>query len=244
MSLQNLFIFHLLLFLFPDGYYHSRLTKCIFQLQDLSDIGVHDNYIFNKDVYIRFNSTLGYFVGYTEHGVYNAQLWKQRYQLLEQERAHEDRFCKYNAEIDYNNILGKTVKPQVKLNSVKQAGGRQPAVLVCSAYDFYPKRIKVTWLRNGKPVTTDVTSTEELADGDWYYQIHSHLEYTPKSGEKISCMVDHASSTEPIIIAWDSSLSEPERNKIAIGASGLVLGIIIATAGLIYYKKKSSGQFK
>ncbi len=51
------------------------------------------------------------------------------------------------------------------------------------------------------------------------------------------------------IRAWflyptDPSLPEPERNKIAIGASGLVLGIIIAAAGLIYYKKKSSGQFR
>jgi len=35
-----------------------------------------------------------------------------------------------------------------------------------------------------------------------------------------------------------------ERNKIAIGSSGLVLGIIIAAAGLIYYKKKSSGQWR
>jgi len=39
-------------------------------------------------------------------------------------------------------------------------------------------------------------------------------------------------------------MPEPERNKIAIGASGLVLGIIIAAAGLIYYKKKSTGQWR
>ncbi|KAL7827141.1 hypothetical protein SRHO_G00328590 [Serrasalmus rhombeus] len=38
------------------------------------------------------------------------------------------------------------------------------------------------------------------------------------------------------------SLSESERNKIAIGASGLVLGIILSAAGFIYYKKKSSGS--
>jgi len=45
-------------------------------------------------------------------------------------------------------------------------------------------------------------------------------------------------------VCTDSSLPESERNKIAIGSSGLVLGIIIAAAGLIYYKKKSTGQFR
>jgi len=94
------------------------------------------------------------------------------------------------------------VKPNVKLSSVKRAGGRHPAVLMCSAYEFYPQHIKVSWLRDGKEVTSDVTSTMEMADGDWYYQIHSELEYTPKSGEKISCVVEHASFNKPMIYDW------------------------------------------
>uniref|UniRef100_A0AAY5EW74 Ig-like domain-containing protein n=1 Tax=Electrophorus electricus TaxID=8005 RepID=A0AAY5EW74_ELEEL len=73
------------------------------------------------------------------------------------------------------------------------------------AYNFYPKKIKVSWLRDGEPVTSDVTATEELADGDWYYQIHSHLEYTPKSGEKISCVVEHASFQKPMVTTPDHS---------------------------------------
>ncbi|KAL0152415.1 hypothetical protein M9458_052138, partial [Cirrhinus mrigala] len=130
-------------------------------------------------------------------------------------------------------------QPKVKLSSVTRAGGRHPAVLMCSAYEFYPPHIKVSWLRDGKPVTSEVTSTMEMADGDWYYQIHSELEYSPKSGEKISCMIEHASFNKPMIHDWDPSLLESARNKIAIGASGLVLGIIIAATGIIYFKKKS-----
>lgn len=42
----------------------------------------------------------------------------------------------------------------------------------------------------------------------------------------------------------DPSLPESDRNKIAIGASGLVLGIVLSAAGFIYYKKKSSGQWR
>ncbi|XP_048013510.1 H-2 class II histocompatibility antigen, E-S beta chain-like [Megalobrama amblycephala] len=224
-----------------NGYYYSRWAECIYSSHDLSDMVFIDNYIFNKDVYVQFNSTVGKYVGYTEHGVKNAEAWNNPSQL-QQERAEVERYCKHNAEIIQSGVIDKTVPPEVKLSSVTQAGGRHPAVLMCSAYRFYPNQISVSWMRDGKVVKSDVTSTEEMPNGDWYYQVHSHLEYTPKSGEKISCTVDHASLTKPIIVDWDPSLPESERNKIAIGASGLVLGIIIAAAGLIYYKKKSTGR--
>ncbi|XP_026851577.1 rano class II histocompatibility antigen, A beta chain-like isoform X3 [Electrophorus electricus] len=101
--------------------------------------------------------------------------------------------------------------------------------------------IKVSWLRDGEPLTSEVTSTEELADGDWYYQIHSHLEHTPKSGEKISCVVEHASFQKPIVCDWaEPSLPETERSKLALGAVGLMLGVITAAAGLTYYRCKQS----
>ncbi|KAF4070188.1 hypothetical protein AMELA_G00296000 [Ameiurus melas] len=113
---------------------------------------------------------------------------------------------------------------------------------MCSAYSFYPPTISVTWLRNGKEIKGDVTSTEEMADGDWYYQVHSHLEYMPESGEEISCVVQHASFTKPMNYKWDPSMPEPDKSKIAIGASGLVLGIVLSAAGFIYYRKKCSGR--
>uniref|UniRef100_A0A9J8A6B1 Ig-like domain-containing protein n=3 Tax=Cyprinus carpio TaxID=7962 RepID=A0A9J8A6B1_CYPCA len=247
MSLPRILCFHLILMLSAftgaaNGYYHSWWTKCIHSSRDFSDMVYIDNYIFNKDVYIQFNSTVGEYVGYTALGVYNAERFNKDPNILQQERAQVERYCKHNAELYQSAIADKTVPPKVKLSSVKPAGGRHPAVLMCSAYRFYPHGIKVSWMRNGEVVKTDVTSTEEMPNGDWYYQIHSELEYTPKSGEKISCAVDHAGLTKPIIIDWDPSLPESERNKIAIGASGLVLGIIISAAGLIYYKKKSSGR--
>ncbi|KAK2898775.1 hypothetical protein Q8A67_010193 [Cirrhinus molitorella] len=136
------------------------------------------------------------------------------------------------------------VKPEVIIWSDREAKGNEKAVLICSAYDFYPKQIKLTWVRDDKEVTADVTSTEELANGDWYYQVHSHLEYFPKPGEKISCVVEHASSHKPMIYHWDPSMPESERSKIILGAVGLLTGVFIAAGGLIYYKRKHTGFLK
>ncbi|KAM9414378.1 rano class II histocompatibility antigen, A beta chain-like [Pholidichthys leucotaenia] len=85
---------------------------------------------------------------------------------------------------------------------------------------------KVNWTRDGQEVTSDVSSAEVIENGDWYFQIHSHLELTPRTD---TCRTD-----------TDLSMPESERSisdvtKIAGGASGLVLGLVLLLAGLIYY---------
>uniref|UniRef100_A0A665TN75 H-2 class II histocompatibility antigen, E-S beta chain-like n=1 Tax=Echeneis naucrates TaxID=173247 RepID=A0A665TN75_ECHNA len=182
-----------------------------------------------------------WFVGYTEIGVKNAERWNKGPEVV-QSRNEKQRYCVNHVGPYYNGAVTKSVKPSVRINSEDPSGGSHQSVLVCSAYDFYPKHIRVSWRRDGQEVKSDVTSTEEMADGDWYYQIHSHLEYTPRSGEKISCVVEHASLKEPLITNWDPSMPEAERNKLAIGASGLILGLVLSLAGFIYYKRKARGR--
>nr|ADK38663.1 MHC class II beta chain [Leiocassis longirostris] len=225
-----------------NGDVMSTPTRCYWNKDDLSDMESIVPYIFNKIKYLEFNSTLGKFVGYTELGISNADRLNKDPAALQARKAQAEAGCKNNVGIYYSGVLSKTVEPQVKVKLVKKSDGSHPAVLMCSAYSFYPPLIKVTWLRNGKEVEGGQTSTEEMADGDWYYQIHSHLEYTPESGEEISCVVEHASFKKPMSYKWDPSMSEPDKSKIAIGASGLVLGVVLSAAGFIYYRKKSSGR--
>nr|AEG64813.1 MHC class II antigen beta chain [Epinephelus coioides] len=225
-----------------DGFRSYVLTSCDFNSTDLKDIEYIRSYYLNKLEIIRFSSSLGKHVGYTELGVKNAEAWNNDPSKLAQMRGEKERVCVTSVGIDYQAALTKSAEPYVRLHSVTPSGGKHSAMLVCSVFDFYPKKIKVSWLRDGKEVTSDVTSTDELADGDWSYQIHSHLEYTPRSGEKISCVVEHASLREPLVTDWDPSMPESERNKIAIGASGLILGLVLSLAGFIYYKRKARGR--
>ncbi|XP_063050202.1 rano class II histocompatibility antigen, A beta chain-like [Engraulis encrasicolus] len=222
-----------------DGYEGGTVQECRFTSPDQSYLEFIVDLYFNKAGFLRFNSTVGKFVGYTAHGVLSAERYNNNTAILGGVRAEKERYCRRNTQNEINYILTKTAEPQVKLRLTKASSNGHPAMLVCSAYNFYPKMIKLTWYRDGKEVIGDVISSEELADGDWYYQIHSHLEFTPKAGEKVTCEVHHTSLKEPKLVDWDSSMPEPERNKIAIGAAGLVLGLVVTAAGFIYYKKKS-----
>uniref|UniRef100_A0A667Z6R2 Ig-like domain-containing protein n=1 Tax=Myripristis murdjan TaxID=586833 RepID=A0A667Z6R2_9TELE len=218
----------MLCFLSPDGFKNYAVGHCVFNSSEMKDIEYICSFYYNKDEFIRFSSSVGEFVGYTELGVKIAERWNNDTAFLAMARAEKETVCK----------LTSVAPSDVTLSSVTPPGGKHTHMLMCSVYDFFPKHISVKWLRDGKVTTSDVTSTEELADGDWYYQIHSHLEFTPRSGEKISCMVEHISLSDPLIRDWDPSLPESERNKIAIGASGLILGLILSLAGFIYYKRK------
>ncbi|KAK2907376.1 hypothetical protein Q8A67_006361 [Cirrhinus molitorella] len=246
MSLLKLWSVHhfLMLSVFTgaaNGYYTYHWAQCIYSSPDFSDMVFLDGYYFNKYLYMQFNSTVGEFVGFTEFGVRNAEILNKDQAYIQQLKAEVDRFCKANAALYKKDIHDKAVAPAVKLSLVKKGDSRRPSLLMCSAYDFYPEQIKVSWLRNGTLVT-DVTSTEKMPNGDWYYQIHTELEYIPKAGENISCMVEHAGFSKPMIYDWNPPpVSEFEWSGpllFTAGDAALMLGIIIAAAGFIYYKSK------
>ncbi|CAI5677789.1 unnamed protein product [Oreochromis niloticus] len=224
-----------------DGFKMYMMNRCVFNSTELKDIKYIISYYYNKIEVNRFDSDVGKFVGYTDFGVKQATYFNSQPGYLTQLKA-EKTVCQQHIGGWYSGFLSKSAKPFVKLHSTTPPSSQHPAMLVCSVYDFFPSEIKVSWLRDGQEVSSDVTSTEEMADGDWYYQTHSHLEYTPRSGEKISCKVEHASLEKPLITDWDSSMPESERNKLAIGASGLILGLILSLAGFIYYRRKARGR--
>uniref|UniRef100_A0A3P9CYT3 H-2 class II histocompatibility antigen, E-S beta chain-like n=1 Tax=Maylandia zebra TaxID=106582 RepID=A0A3P9CYT3_9CICH len=190
-----------------DGFLEYTMDRCVFNSTDPKDIEFIRSYYFNKVEDVRFSSSVGEYVGYTEPGLKYAENWNKDQGQLAAMRAAKETYCKTNVGLNYQTVITQSPPPTVKLRSMTPLSSQHPAMLVCSVYDFYPSEIKVSWLRDGKEVSSDVTSTEEMADGDWYYQTHSHLEYTHRSGEKISCVVEHASLEKPLITDWGKYLS-------------------------------------
>ncbi|XP_038567426.1 H-2 class II histocompatibility antigen, E-S beta chain-like isoform X2 [Micropterus salmoides] len=225
----------LLLFSRADALFGYCLMRWQFTSSD--DCVYLGQIYFNKVLLGQYNSTLGKFIGYTKKTKEIADGLNKNPAYLEQEKQNLER-CKTYISMASDNLL-KPVEPSVRLRSVEAAGSKHPGMLVCSMYDFYPKQIRVTWLRNGKEVASDVTSTDELPSGNWLYQMHSYLEFTPRPGEKITCMVEHASLMEPKLYDWDPK-PESERNKIAVGSAGLLLGLVFFLPGLICYTKKNT----
>ncbi|XP_044214442.1 H-2 class II histocompatibility antigen, E-S beta chain-like [Thunnus albacares] len=229
-----------LLFSRVDAFYAHGLVRCQFASSDGHDAVYLEQIYFNKVFLAQYNSTLGKYVGYTEKAKEIADGLNKNEAFLKQERKNTES-CKTSIPL-LSDALLRAVEPTVKLRSVKTASSKHPGMLVCSVNDFYPKLIRVTWLRNGKEVTSDVTSTEELSNGNWLYQTHSYLEYTPINGETITCMVEHASLMEPKFYDWDP-MPDSNRNKIAIGTAGLLVGLVFFIVGLIcYYKRRTTGR--
>ncbi|XP_064813202.1 rano class II histocompatibility antigen, A beta chain-like, partial [Oncorhynchus masou masou] len=231
-----------------DGHFITILNLCYYRGEDPHDVEYIWRAISDLAKVMEYNSTLNRFTGYTPIGIHKAEQCNADLVVLASFQTPLHFFCKHYGNSILLYYFPLSVEPSVHLRSMTPHGDRHPSMLTYSAYEFYPKQIRVTWLRNGQEVTSNMTSSEELVNGDWHYQIHSYLEYTPTPGEKISCMVEPTSFTEPKILHWDMSLPESERSKIAIGASGLVLGVVFAAAGLFYYNRRKTtggdGEYK
>lgn len=92
-------------------------------------------------------------------------------------------------------------------------------MLECNVLGFFPQEVRVSWLRDGVEVATDVSSTDVLANGDWSFQLHSYLEFTPRRGERVTCKVDHSSLKESLEVDWGKDwdfTDELEMNNIHI----------------------------
>ncbi|XP_016528928.1 H-2 class II histocompatibility antigen, E-S beta chain-like isoform X2 [Poecilia formosa] len=234
---QRLIFLELLLVFSSEGaFYGYYLGRCQFNSPDSNDVVLVEQLYFNKILLGQYNSTLGKVVAFIE----KAEAYADMLNKMPRFQAHQIwkiNRCKTGAQLANEN-LPAAVEPYVWLRSVKAEYSQHQQKLVCSAYDFYPKKIRVTWLKDGKNITSGVTSTDELPNGHWLYQIHSYLEFTPKPGEKIACMVDHASLKEPKLYDLEP---EPDsgKHKMVVGSAGLLLGLLFSVMGFIFFKKKS-----
>uniref|UniRef100_A0A3B3H9Z9 Ig-like domain-containing protein n=1 Tax=Oryzias latipes TaxID=8090 RepID=A0A3B3H9Z9_ORYLA len=178
-------------------FYYKQSILC--QFTSSHDLVYLEQVYFNKRLMVQYNSTLGKYEGYTKKAKDLADGFSKSKPFLEQAVKNREK-CRTHMDLVF----------ELQSHPVVRQGSSHQAMLACSAYNFYPKQIRLTWLRNGEKVINYVTSTEELPDGNWLYQIHSYLEYTPSPREEITCMVEHSSlPASSLLFLSPASISGP-----------------------------------
>uniref|UniRef100_A0A3P9MQ15 Ig-like domain-containing protein n=1 Tax=Oryzias latipes TaxID=8090 RepID=A0A3P9MQ15_ORYLA len=189
------------------------------------------DWYFNMELTMQYNSSVGGWTGFTPAGLITAAKFNADKHDVVQRILERELVCQRSVEMVYNGTEEAKVEPNVSLQTVED----NDPTLECSALDFYPKHIRLTWLSNGQEVTEGVTFSDVLPNGDWTYQAHTYLTLTPGKQDHISCMVQHASLKEPKIYNWESSKNHTE-NYIIGGVCALLLGAVFLCGGLIHYK--------
>ncbi|KAG8010067.1 H-2 class II histocompatibility antigen [Nibea albiflora] len=66
--------------------------------------------------------------------------------------------------------------------------------LTCFVNHFYPPDIKVSWTKNGQPLSEGVSLSRYYPNNDQTFHQFSTLTFTPREGDIYSCTVEHSST--------------------------------------------------
>uniref|UniRef100_G1PU90 Major histocompatibility complex, class II, DP beta 1 n=1 Tax=Myotis lucifugus TaxID=59463 RepID=G1PU90_MYOLU len=226
----------------------GRDTPAVHVYQRRSDCyesnGTHrflERYVYNRDVFVQFDSTVGVFVAVTELGRWTARNWNIQREFLELRRGAVDAVCRHNYELDRAFTLERRVQPKVNVSPSKKGPLQHPDLLVCHVTDFYPGHVQVRWFLNGQEETAGVVSTNLIHNGDWTFQILVMLEMTPQQGDVYTCRVEHPSLDSAVTVEWKAQ-SDSARSKMLTGVGGFVLGLLALAVSVTLHFRGHSGR--
>uniref|UniRef100_A0A8C7AMT7 Ig-like domain-containing protein n=1 Tax=Neovison vison TaxID=452646 RepID=A0A8C7AMT7_NEOVI len=188
-----------------DLYVYQRRSTCL----ELN--GTHrflEQYTYNRELFVQFDSAAGVFVAKSELGRITARNWNIQREFLYLRRSAVDSVCKHNFDLDEGFTLKRRVQPQVHVSPSKKGHPQHHNLLVCHVSDFYPGHIQVRWFLNGQEETAGVLSTNLMHNGDWTFQILVMLEMTPQQGDVYTCQVEHPSLDSPVTVEWSELLPD------------------------------------
>lgn len=219
------------------GYVYQMIDDCEYG-DNITDMVYLVKNVFNQKLNNMYDSRVGKYVGFGEYGMINADHYNNQSWKMRDRKAEVETLCRYNARLFRKSILDRKVPPNVKVRQTKPADYGERSMLECSIWGFYPQEVRVSWLKDGEEVTTDVFSSDVLANGDWSFQFHSYLELTLKRGERVVCRVDHSSLQESLEVEWDTFALDVKHAKIAVGIVFFFAGLAVAAGGALYYRRK------
>nr|XP_012802812.1 HLA class II histocompatibility antigen, DM beta chain [Jaculus jaculus] len=152
--------------------------------------------------------------------------------------------CATRTQPFWGTLTHRTRPPSVQVAQTTPFNTREPVMLACYVWGFYPADVTITWMKNGQLVTPH-SSIQKTAqpNGDWTYQTVSHLALTPSYGDTYTCVVQHAGASEPIHQDWTPGLSPMQTVKVSVSATTLGLGFTLFCVGLISWRKARSSSY-
>ncbi|XP_010332305.1 HLA class II histocompatibility antigen, DM beta chain isoform X2 [Saimiri boliviensis] len=149
--------------------------------------------------------------------------------------------CATHTQPFWGSLTNRTRQPSVQVARTTPFNTREPVMLACYVWGFYPADVIITWWKNGNPAIPH-SSAQKTAqpNGDWTYQTVSYLALTPSYGDIYTCVVEHTGASEPILQDWTPGLSPTQTVKVSVSAVTLGLGLIIFSLGLISWRRAGS----
>ncbi|XP_058410637.1 HLA class II histocompatibility antigen, DM beta chain isoform X2 [Diceros bicornis minor] len=141
----------------------------------------------------------------------------------------------------WGSLTNRTRPPSVQIAKTTPFNTREPVMLACYVWGFYPADVTITWMKNGQfiPPHSSAHKTAQ-PNGDWTYQTVSHLATTPSFGDTYTCVVEHTGAPEPIRHDWTPGLSPSQTVKVSVSVVTLGLGLIILFLGLLSWRRARS----
>nr|XP_020462828.1 H-2 class II histocompatibility antigen, A-U alpha chain-like [Monopterus albus] len=103
--------------------------------------------------------------------------------------------------------------------------------LICFVNHFYPPSIRVSWTKNGLPVSEKASLSRYYPDKDHTFYQFSTLTFTPSEGDIYSCTVEHPALESPVTRIWEPDINHPSLGPDIFCGVGLALGVLGIAVG-------------
>ncbi|XP_073341041.1 RLA class II histocompatibility antigen, DP alpha-1 chain-like [Pagrus major] len=114
--------------------------------------------------------------------------------------------------------------------------------LICFVNHFYPPDIRVSWTKNGDPVSEGPSLSRYFPNNDQTFHQFSTLTFTPRDGDVYSCTVEHLALDRPVTRIWDHEFSHPSPGPDIVCGAGLTLGLLGVIVGVFFIAKGHHGD--
>ncbi|XP_053577891.1 mamu class II histocompatibility antigen, DR alpha chain [Bombina bombina] len=162
---------------------------------------------------------------------------------------------KFNLDIAMkrsNHTAATNEPPEISIYAETPIVLGEPNTLICATDKFFPPIIKMTWLKNGQPVTNAVSETDYYPLQDGSYSKFLYLAFIPTKDDIYICSVEHAGlQTIPTNKIWVTEVpsheSEAVENMIcglglAVGIIGIIAGMVLIIKGIKNNKSRGRGH--